>query len=64
MYFDIAKARTKLGWEPRYSNEEMFVESYRWYVENRQSILSGSKSGSHHQSAVKQGALAVLRWLL
>jgi len=28
-YFDIRKVRTKLGWSPRYSNNEMFVEKLR-----------------------------------
>jgi nucleoside-diphosphate-sugar epimerase len=64
MYFDISKARTQLGWQPRYSNNEMFVESYRWYVDNRQTVLSRPTGVSQHQSAVGERALAVLRWLL
>jgi len=32
MYFDITKARTELGWQPKYSNEEMFAQSYDWYL--------------------------------
>jgi nucleoside-diphosphate-sugar epimerase len=64
MYFDISKACSELGWGPRYSNNEMFVDSYRWYVENRQSILKGSAGASHHQTAVKQQVLSMVRRLL
>jgi nucleoside-diphosphate-sugar epimerase len=64
MYFDIAKAQRQLNWHPRYSNNEMFVESYQWYAAHRETVLRGSAGASHHQSAVKQGALSVLRWLL
>jgi len=63
-YFDIAKARTKLGWSPRYSNNEMFVESYEWYLANRATVLASTGAASHHRSAVEQGALKILHWFL
>jgi nucleoside-diphosphate-sugar epimerase len=64
IYFDISKARTMLGWSPRYSNNEMFVESYRWYLANRAAVLAGNGAASHHRSAVQQGALKLLHWFL
>ena len=64
MYFDIAKAKSELKWQPRFSNNEMFVESYRWYAANRDSVLRGSPGTSHHKAAVNQRALAALRWIL
>jgi nucleoside-diphosphate-sugar epimerase len=64
IYFDISKARTKLGWTPHYSNNEMFVESYDWYVANRTAVLAGEGTASHHRSAVEQGALRILHWFL
>jgi nucleoside-diphosphate-sugar epimerase len=64
IYFDISKARTKLGWAPRYSNNEMFVESYEWYLTNRTAILTGTNHSSPHRSAVKQGVLKILHWFL
>lgn len=64
MYFDISKAQKQLGWQPRWSNKEMFVDSYRWYVEHRDTDLRPSKGRSHHQCAVRQGALAALRLIL
>ncbi len=62
LYFDITRAKTELGWQPRYSNDEMLIESYEWYLKNRDKVLAGG--GSHHRSAVKQGALRIVRWFL
>jgi nucleoside-diphosphate-sugar epimerase len=64
IYFDISKARTKFGWAPRYSNNEMLVESYEWYLANRTAVLARSDAASYHQAAVKQGALRILHWFL
>jgi nucleoside-diphosphate-sugar epimerase len=64
IYFDISKAQTKLGWTPRYSNDEMFVESYDWYRANRTAVLAETGDTSRHRSAVKQGALKILHWFL
>ncbi len=63
-YFDIGKTRAKLGWVPRYSNNEMFVESYEWYLANRAAVLADTSAASYHRSAVKQGALEILHWFL
>ena len=60
MYFDIAKAEKDLGFSPKYSNIEMFIKSYDWYVENRTGILSGEISGSGHQSKLRQGVLSMI----
>jgi hypothetical protein len=56
MYFDIGKAQRELGWQPKWSNADMFIQSYEWYLKHRDQVLSGG-SGSHHRSAVKQGIL-------
>jgi nucleoside-diphosphate-sugar epimerase len=63
LYFDITKAKTELGWEPKFSNNEMFVQSYDWYLQNRETILK-SHGASHHRSAVKQGVLGIVKHLL
>ena len=64
IYFDISKARNQLRWAPRYSNNEMFVESYEWYVANRHAVLAAADATSPHRSAVEQGALRLLHWFL
>ena len=64
MYFDNSKAIKELGWKPKYSNDEMFEESYNWYCENREQIVKGNNSGSVHQSKVNQGILKILKYLI
>jgi len=63
MYFDISKARKELGWNPRYSNDEMIIEAYDWYVLNRDRVLTND-SGSHHKKKLKQGVLKIVSQLL
>jgi nucleoside-diphosphate-sugar epimerase len=63
LYFDIRKARTELDWQPRYSNVQMFCESYDWYLRHREAVLR-ERGASHHRSAIKQGVLGLVKWLL
>jgi nucleoside-diphosphate-sugar epimerase len=64
MYFDISKARSELRFFPKFSQDATFAESYDWYRANRTDILSGRKTGSKHQSAVKQGLLRLVPHLI
>jgi hypothetical protein len=41
----------------------MFIQSYEWYCRNRDQVLA-AHGASHHRSAVKQGVLALLGWVL
>mgnify|MGYP001482877191 CR=1 FL=1 len=63
LYFDISKARRELNWQPRYSTDQMFAQSYDWYLNNREAVLHSS-GASHHRSPVKQGLLAVVKHVL
>jgi nucleoside-diphosphate-sugar epimerase len=59
LWFDIDHVRDALGWQPRWSNDEMFADSYDWFLHNRSHI---SQSGrSPHRTTVKQGALRGLK---
>jgi len=58
-YFDISDAVNELGWKPNYSNEEMLIESYDWYLAHREEVMR-SKWASPHKSGVKQGILKFL----
>ena len=59
MWFDIDHAPRPLGWQPRFSNEEMFVDSYDWFLTNRADTAAGGRS--QHRTAARQGALTVLK---
>ena len=60
MYFDSAKAQRELGWIPKYSNREMFIDSYKWYIKNGIDIQKSTQVKSHHKSPVKQGILKIV----
>lgn len=57
-YFDVSKLLA-MGWRPKYSNDEMFRESYEWF-KNNYDRLAAQKTGSAHRRPVKEGLL----WLL
>ena len=61
VWFDLSPALA-LGWKPRHSNIEMFWESYRWFLENRER-LAREKAMSPHRSPLREGALGILRRL-
>ena len=63
LYFDITKAQKELEWKPRFSNNEMFVQSYDWYLQNRDATLR-AHGASHHRSAVNQGVLSLVKHCL
>lgn len=63
MYFDTLKTENELHWRPKYSNKEMIIESYDWYLKNRELVLK-NKDGSAHKSMVKQGILRFVGDLL
>ena len=66
MYFDLTRTKAELDWKPRYSNVDMFCESYDWYLAHRDEVLR-RRHASHHRSPVKPGVLRavsqVLQWL-
>jgi nucleoside-diphosphate-sugar epimerase len=63
LFFDVTKAKRRLGWSARFGNAEMFCDSYDWYLAHREEVLR-RPSGSPHSSAVKQGVLRVVSRLL
>ena len=59
LWFDIDHARDALGWQPKFSNDEMFAASYDWFVENR--AITEAEGASHHRTTAKQGALRAVK---
>ena len=61
LYFDTAKARQELNFRPAYSNLEMLIESYEWYLRNRKRLNAQKEPLSHHRTAVNEGILKLMR---
>ena len=57
----IDKAREKLGFSPRFSNQDALLRNYQWYVDNLEQFQSAS--GTNHRVPWKQGALSVIKKL-
>jgi nucleoside-diphosphate-sugar epimerase len=59
-FVDVSPAEGRLGWSPSYSNRELLVRAYDWYV----SDASGEhRIGSTHRTAWDEKALALVRRL-
>jgi nucleoside-diphosphate-sugar epimerase len=57
LWFDISRAQDELGWQPKYSTDQMFAESYDWFLANRGS----GKGASEHRRPVSQGVLSAAK---
>jgi nucleoside-diphosphate-sugar epimerase len=62
MFFDTSAAREALGWQSRFSNEEMFIDSYDHYVAHKDEIMART-GASHHRSPLRKGILRLLEFL-
>lgn len=58
-YFDM-KPLLDLGWAAKYSNDEMFSESYDWFCVNRDKPVS-SDGGSPHRNPVQEKILRLVK---
>ena len=64
MWFDIDHVREQLGWQPRWSTDEMFAQSYDWFLAHRGETTGGPGDGtSPHRRTAKAGALGALKHL-
>jgi nucleoside-diphosphate-sugar epimerase len=59
-YVDVSKAQRVLGWEPRLSNERALIETYDWYLANRDRV---GAAGVTHRVPWNQQALGLLKRL-
>jgi len=60
--FDTTRARTRLGWTPTATNEEMLWRAYDHFVRHR-SEIAARRDGSAHRRAAGMGVLRLLKWL-
>lgn len=61
MWFDLQHTRSRLQWSPKWSNDEMFADSYDWFLANRSRTEDGR--ASRHRRSARQGALTVAKFL-
>lgn len=59
MWFDLEHATTALGWTPRWSTDDMFAQSYDWFVAHRGS--TDTEGASHHRRTAEQGVLSLAK---
>jgi nucleoside-diphosphate-sugar epimerase len=62
LWFDVTRARTELGWEPKHSNVSMVIESYEWFLAHREDLEHAQRS--HHQAPARPGVLRLLKRVL
>ncbi len=60
-FVDVSKAQRMLGWTPRLSNEQALIETYDWYLANRDRL--GRAAGMTHRVPWNQQALGLLKRL-
>jgi len=59
-FVDVTKAQELLGWEPRLSNRDALIETYDWYLANRERV---GAAGVTHRVPWNQQALGLLKRL-
>ncbi len=60
--FDTAKIKKEMDWQPTHTNEDMLLEAYKYYHENKTSIATRQNVSAHKQNA-KMGVIKILKWL-
>ena len=58
-FVSIEKAQQKLGFRPRYSNQQALLRNYQWYLENKDTF--GEGEGVTHRQPWKQKALKLVK---
>lgn len=58
-FFDV-QPLLQLGWKPRYSNDEMFRESWDWFLQHHERLVAEA-AASPHRNVVKQRLLGLLK---
>jgi nucleoside-diphosphate-sugar epimerase len=57
-FVDVSRAQSLLGWQPRLSNRDALIETYDWYLENRDRV---GAAGVTHRVPWNQQALGLLK---
>ena len=57
-YVSVARIASRLGFHPRYSNQEALIRNYDWYVAHHQEL--GTRTGTTHRVPWKKGVLRLV----
>lgn len=64
LYMDTRKIKKKLGFRPKKTNTDTFIENYKWYKENKEKFIEiGSGNLSANRSLPKMGVLKLIKML-
>lgn len=64
LYMDTRKIKKKLGFRPKKTNIDTFIENYKWYKENKGKFTEiGSGNLSANRSLPKMGVLKLIKML-
>jgi len=58
-FVSIEKAKSVLGWQPKYSNKDALLRNYAWYLDNQERFKNAS--GVSHRVPWKQGILGLAK---
>jgi nucleoside-diphosphate-sugar epimerase len=59
-FVDVSRAQRLLGWQPQLSNREALIQTYDWYLANRERV---GEAGVTHRVPWNQQALGLLKRL-
>jgi UDP-glucose 4-epimerase len=60
--FDTTRIRERLGWTPTLTNEEMMIEAFRYYA-NQRAEIHARKDVSAHSKPASMGVIRLLKWI-
>ena len=62
-YVSTEKIQSKLGWKPRYSNQDALISSHKWYLEHKDELKT-ARPGVTHRAGWDQGILGFFKkWM-
>ena len=60
--FDTTRIKSRLGWRPTLTNEEMLLRAYQYYRDHRREIAE-RKDVSAHRKQAEMGIIRLVKWL-
>jgi nucleoside-diphosphate-sugar epimerase len=60
--FNTSRVKTRLGWRPTLTNEEMLLRAYSYYKNNRAEISARTDVSAHRKPA-SMGVIRLLKWV-